>query len=59
MRNPSNPTSLLTAAVAPAPQNNTKSSGPAPTERRTTSRASSRSEVKMRPVDDTAVCVLA
>jgi len=59
MRTPSSPTSLLTAAVAPAPQNSTTSSGPAPTERATIRRASSRSRVMSEPVVDTAVWLFA
>ena len=59
MRSPSSPTSLLTAAVAPEPQKSTISSSPAETARATTSRAFSRRAVVMRPVDETAVWVLA
>ena len=47
------------AAVAPEPTNITTSSGPARSERRITRRASSRSSVMIRPVDETAVWVLA
>ena len=55
MRQPSRPTSLFTAAVAPLPTKSTSSWGPALTARRITRRASSRSSVITRPVEEMAV----
>ena len=59
MRKPSRPTSLFTAAVAPEPTKSTTSSLLAFTERCTTRRASSRSSVMIRPVDEIEVWLFA
>ena len=58
-RSPSRATSLLTAAVAPEPQNSTTSSAEAPTARWMVARACSRSRPVCDPVAEASVCVFA
>ena len=58
-RNPSRPTSLSTAPVAPDPQKMTRSCSPPPTAWWISRRASSRSRVVCQPVPELSVWVLA